>query len=175
MRIFISIKIPEEVKKEIVKIQDNLPEFVGKKTEIENLHLTLKFLGEIHEEKVKKVKESLEEIDFEKFETEISEIGVFSEKFIRIIWLSLSGCDELQGVVDEALVEEGFDKEQRFMGHLTIGRVKNIKDKKKFFEDLKKIEFENLKFKVDKFYLMESVLKPQGPDYRIIEEFNLKS
>ena len=47
MRTFIAVDIPENVKEEIIKIQDKLPEFVGKLTELENLHLTLKFLGEI--------------------------------------------------------------------------------------------------------------------------------
>ena len=47
MRVFISINISEEIRKEIKKIQDFLPEFFGKKTELENLHLTLKFLGNI--------------------------------------------------------------------------------------------------------------------------------
>ena len=53
MRTFISIDMPEVVRSEIEKIQDVLPEFFGKKTERDNLHLTLKFLGEIDEEKVK--------------------------------------------------------------------------------------------------------------------------
>ena len=49
MRCFISIDIPKEIRDKIKKIQEQLPEFVGKKTEQENLHLTLKFLGEVDE------------------------------------------------------------------------------------------------------------------------------
>ncbi len=45
MRCFISIDLPEKIIQEIKKIQEELPEFIGKKTETENLHLTLKFLG----------------------------------------------------------------------------------------------------------------------------------
>ena len=52
----------EEIKKEIKKIQDLLPEFSGKKTELQNLHLTLKFLGEIKEKDVEGIKEKLREI-----------------------------------------------------------------------------------------------------------------
>jgi 2'-5' RNA ligase len=47
MRAFISIEFPEEIKNELKKIQEQLPEFKGKNTEPKNLHLTLKFLGEI--------------------------------------------------------------------------------------------------------------------------------
>ena len=172
MRCFISINIPKEVVQDIRKIQDKLPEFYGKKTELENLHLTLKFLGEIDEDKIKEVKKKLEEIKLEKFESEINLIGVFSEKFIKIIWLHLSGCDKLQKIVDEKL-KDLFEKERRFMSHLTIARVKAIKDKKKFLEELKKIEVPKIKFNVDKFYLMKSELTKKGPRYEIIEEYNL--
>jgi len=96
MRCFISIDLSENIKQEIDKIQNKLPDFYGKKTELTNLHLTLKFLGEIGEDKVKEVKERLSGIDFEKFEAEIDSLGVFSKKFIRIVWLHVSGCEELQ-------------------------------------------------------------------------------
>ena len=61
MRTFIAIDIPDSIKNEIIKIQNSLPEFIGKKTEKENLHLTLKFLGEIDEEKIELIKKELRE------------------------------------------------------------------------------------------------------------------
>ncbi len=67
MSCFISINIPEEISKEISKIQNELPNFMGKKTELENLHLTLKFLGEIDEKKVEEVRKKLNEVKFRKF------------------------------------------------------------------------------------------------------------
>lgn len=172
MRTFISINISEEIRKEIKKIQDVLPEFFGKKTELENLHLTLKFLGEIKEEKIEEVKEKLREIKIEKFATEIDEIGVFSEEFIRIVWLHMKDCDNLQKQTDNAL-KNLFEPEKRFMSHLTIARIKRLKDKKEFLQDLKKIKIEKIKFKVDKFYLMKSELTAEGPRYSVLEEYNL--
>ena len=172
MRTFISINIPEEIRKEVKKIQDFLPEFSGKKTEVENLHLTLKFLGEIEEEKIGEVKEKLREIKIEKFETEIDEIGVFSEEFIRIVWLHMKDCDDLQKQIDIAL-KNLFEPEKRFMSHLTITRIKRLKDKKEFLQDLKKIKIEKIKFKVDKFYLMKSELTAEGPRYSVLEEYDL--
>lgn len=170
MRCFISINIPREVAQDIRKIQERLPEFQGKKTVLENLHLTLKFLGEIDEGKVEELKKKLKEIKFEKFESVIDLIGVFSEKFIRIIWLHLTNCDNLQKIVDEKS-KDLFEPERRFMGHLTIARVKNIKDKKKFLEGLKKVKIPTIKFNVDNFYLMKSKLTSDGPKYEIVEEY----
>ena len=172
MRIFVSIDIPEEIKSDVIKIQENLPEFFGKKTAKENLHLTLKFLGEINEKKVEEVKKKLRKIKFDKFESKIDCVGVFDEKFIRIIWLHMSDCDELQKEIDEKL-KDLFDKEKRFMSHLTIARVKSIKDKKKFLEELKKIEISKIKFKVENFYLMKSKLTSEGPRYEILKEYVL--
>lgn len=172
MRTFISINISEEIRKEIKKIQDFLPEFSGKKTELENLHLTLKFLGEINIEKLEEVKERLREIKIEKFKTEIDEIGIFSPNFIRIVWLHMKDCNNLQKQIDNALINL-FEPEKRFMGHLTIARIKKLKDKKEFLQELKKIKFGKIKFKVDKFYLMKSELTAEGPRYSVLEEYNL--
>ena len=172
MRCFISIDIPEKVREEIKRIQNNLPEFFGKKTESENLHLTLKFLGEIDEEKMEKVKEKLKSVSFNKLETEIDSIGVFSEKFVRIVWLHLSGMEELQKQVDEKL-DKLFQPEQRFMSHLTIARVKSVRDRDKFLQELSKIKIENINFVVDKFRLKKSILTPEGPVYEILEEYKL--
>jgi len=172
MRVFISIDIPKNVKEEILKIQNKLPEFYGKKTEPENLHLTLKFLGEIDKEKVEDVRRKLRDVKYNSFEAEIDSIGVFSPKFIKIIWLHMKNCEGLQKIVDENL-SYLFSREKRFMSHLTIARVKKIDNKELFLEKLKQIKIPDLKFKVDAFYLMESKLSEKGPKYSVIEEYNL--
>jgi len=172
MRAFISIDIPQEAQNQIVKIQSQLPEFYGKKTETENLHLTLKFLGEIDEDKMNNVRKKLKEIKFNKFETEIDSIGVFSPKFIKIIWLHLSNCDELQNEIDNKL-ENLFENEQRFMSHLTIARVKSIKNKNDFLKKINEIKIEPMKFGVANFRLKESVLSKKGSAYKTIEEYKL--
>ena len=171
MRCFISIDIPKEVKREIKKIQDSLPDFNGKKTELENLHLTLKFLGEIDELKMLEVKKKLREIKFNKFEVEVNSIGVFSEKFIRIVWLRLSNCDNLQKQVDEKL-KDLFEPEKRFMSHLTIARVKSC-NKENFLKGLQKIKISKIKFEVKNFYLKQSILTKKGLKYKTIEKYFL--
>ena len=172
-RIFISIDIPENIQQEIEKIQNRLPEFAGKKTEIENLHLTLKFLGEISKEEIEKIRKRLKEIKFSQFETSIDELGVFSEKFVRIVWLHLSNCEEIQKIIDEKL-SGSFSKEKRFMSHLTIARVKRLDNKGYFSSELKKIKIPRIGFVVDSFRLKKSTLTPKGPVYETLEEYFLK-
>jgi 2'-5' RNA ligase len=173
MRTFISIEIPNNVKKEIVKIQNKLPEFYGKKTETEDLHLTLKFLGELPKEKINEIIEKLNKINYNSFEIKVGSIGVFSEKFIRIIWLYLTNCNGLQKKIDNSLGGL-FKLENRFMSHLTIARVKRIEDKKKFLDELKRIKIKSIKFKVKDFNLRKSILTEKGPIYKDIEKYNLR-
>lgn len=173
MRAFIAIEIPEKIKKEIIKIQKQLPEFKGKLTEEENLHLTLKFLGEVDEKNIEEIKKKLNEIKIKKFNSEVDSLGFFSEKFIRIIWLHMSNCEELQKQIDEKL-KDFFPREERFMSHLTIARVKNVENKKEFIEQMKRIKISKMNFEVKKFELKESVLTEEKSIYKDIEVYSLK-
>ncbi len=171
MRCFISINLQKNVRDEIKKIQQILPKFKGKKTEFENLHLTLKFLGEVDDEKIIKIKDTLNKIKFPEFTAEIDSMGVFSEKNIGIVWLHMKGAEDLQKAVDKIL-EGIFDKEKRFMSHITIARVKNVNDMGEFLNSLKKIKIPEIKFMVNEFFLMSSNLKEKGPEYEVMEKFN---
>lgn len=173
MRVFIAIDLPEEVKKKIQDIQEKLPEFSGKLTELENLHLTLKFLGEVDEGVVEQVKKELSEIKFKKFEAEIDLLGFFTPAFVKIIWLHVSNCEEIQHEIEEK-IKKMFKPEARFMSHLTIARVKNVKDKRIFASELKSVDFEKIKFKVSDFKLKSSELTPEGPVYSNLLEVKLK-
>jgi len=169
MRTFIALELPENVKEEIVKMQKQIEKsglMRGKLTEKENLHLTLKFLGEISDDKAEAVKNKLKSLKFNRFECQLGEIGVFSESFVRIVWVSLQSKEvfELQKQIDEVL-KDMFAKEERFMAHITIARPKFIEYKKAFIENLGKIAFKKEKFIIDKIYLKKSELKSEGPVY----------
>ena len=173
MRAFVAIDIPNDIKNEIIKIQKTLPEFSGKKTGPGNLHLTLKFLGEADEKEVKTVKDKLNLIKVKRFETEVDRIGFFDNINSGIVWLHMADCGELQKEIDEAL-KSLFLIEKRFMSHLTIARVKQVKDKSKFLKELHEIEFDKIRFEVKNFKLKESVLTKNGSVYRDIEVYDLK-
>jgi len=169
MRVFVSTDIPDNIKKEIRKIQEKIPEFKGKITETENLHLTLKFLGWVDEKEIDKIKERLREVKIKKFEAEIDSLGFF---YPRIIWLHLTNVDSLQKAVDDSLVPL-FDREERFMSHLTIARVKEVNDRKEFKNMLGRINVKNIKFEVKNFRLKKSTLTGKGPIYETLEEYSL--
>jgi len=172
MRVFVSIEIPEKIKEKIKIVQEQLPEFIGKKIEKENLHLTLKFLGEISDEEAGKVRERLRRIRVPRFNLLSCNLGVFSPKMIRIVWMHLLGSELLQKTVDESL-KDFFPSEERFMSHLTIGRVKHVRDRNEFLKSLEKISYEKFSFEVTSFKLMKSTLTHSGPKYDVLEEFHL--
>lgn len=174
MRAFIAIELPKEVRKEIVKMQkevDKLGLVKGKFIEEENLHLTLKFLGDISRSELDAVKERLERIKFSSFKIKLDGIGVFSEDFVRIIWVSLSGEEifELQKKIDKEL-EEIFAPEHRFMAHITLARPKFVEDKETLINEIKKINFNKEEFEVNRIFLKKSELTSKGPVYSNLVE-----
>ena len=194
-RCFISIKLPKKVINEIKNIQNLIKKkniFIGKFTEPENLHLTLKFLGEIDEYKISKVMGALKSVEFNEFEAELGYLGIFANKFlknpgffvsknskkekvsdIKIIWVELLGkVFELQKEIDNKL-NNLFKPENIFMSHITIARVKHVFNKKELIDYLRNIKPRKIKFKIDKFYLMESELKSDKPVYKEIEKYGL--
>lgn len=171
-RCFIALDLSREIINEIVKIQKLIKEkklFDGKIVEGENLHLTLKFLGEIDDKQILEVKKRLKDIDFKEFEVGIGKIGVFPSKYnsyIRVLWIELlgKGVFNLQKQVDECL-NGLFDKENRFMSHITLARIKRVYDKNGFLDYIEKMKIPKIKFKIDKFFLKKSELFPEGPVY----------
>lgn len=176
IRCFISIDLPREIINYIKEIQRLLKKqnlFNGNFTEPENLHLTLKFLGEIDEEKIGEVKKKLKEIKFDEFEARLGEIGVFSKRFIKIVWIKLNGKGifDLQKQIDDKL-KEIFEPEQRFMSHITIARVKKIShNKKEFLDYVQGMKIKSVKFKINEFFLRKSELFPEGPVYNDLGEY----
>ena len=175
-RVFIAIEFPDEVIKEVARMQEILGnwKFTGKMTELENVHLTLKFLGEIDSKKVAEVKKKLKEVRFEEFEARLEQVGSFVHGGNPdILWINIGGKGifELQKKVDEALESVGFKKEKRFMSHMTIARVKYVKDKKGFLDYVKHLRLQDIRFKIKEFKLKESELRALGPIYRDLEVY----
>ncbi len=186
MRAFISIDLPYEVNKELSNIQDkfsSLKSLAGMTVvKTENVHLTLKFLGEISNSEINKLSNLLKEIEFEKFELELADLDYFPTKeYPRVIWLSLKPkkfVEKLYNLIDEKLKKAKIfsksGKEDKFIPHVTVARVKYIRDKNKFAENLNKIIIKKKKFIVSSFQLKKSILTSKGPIYETLQEFELK-
>lgn len=152
-----------------------------KLVELENMHITLKFLGETQESHIDRIVDIMENSvkDIKPFNITLKKTGVFPrESYIRIIWIGISNSENLKLIADhlnENLVELGYKKEGKiFTPHLTVARVKNPGDKKLLMETIEK--YRNKVFSkelVEKIYLKKSTLTPKGPIYNIIKEIKL--
>src|SRR3972149_2248648 len=166
MRCFIAIDLPDEIKSRIFHEFEKLPKslFKGKITEKENLHLTLKFLGEISEKEVEEIKKILEKIKHEKIKSQIGTVGFFdNENYIKIVWVDLVGekLHSLQKSIEEKLSEFRTD-DKEFNSHITTARVKSVGNKRRFLEEIRKVKLKDLNFEITNFYLVKSELKREG-------------
>ena len=178
IRAFIAVDIPFSEKiimiiNELKKIQLN-----AKIVEKENLHLTLKFLGDTDENLIDKIGEIISDaiIDISSFEITLKNMGVFpNQKYIKVVWIGVENAELLKkiaGTIDTKLMDLGFKKERRpFSVHLTIARLKSSKNKEKLLDLLNKYQVTELqKIKVDKILLKKSVLTSKGPIYTNLKE-----
>src|SRR3989344_1853325 len=170
MRCFVAIELPKEIKEYLFDLQKTLSgedakiNWVAKK----NFHLTLKFLGEIDDARVEEVKKRLEVIKFEPFNIKLNKIGFFpNEDYIRVIWVGLEPEEKIIGLQRQidSLLMDLFPREQVFSAHLTLGRVKFIRDKKRFMSRVLGVNMAEFESEVIEFKLIKSELTKDGPWY----------
>lgn len=173
MRAFLGIPVPEELKPMITSIQDTLDVFDIKLVEKENLHFNLKFFREISEEQVEALRKALDVVSksFQPFEISLSGVGAFpSMNYIRVVWIGVKDgyqtLASLAETVDTASESLGFETEEKFTPHLTLGRVRTARSKNELIVALKELENTEIgKMKVDRLVLFQSKLSPNGPAY----------
>lgn len=179
LRAFIAVTLPDHVKKSLGRLQSQLKEFDirMKYTDPENIHLTLKFLGDIRAEDVETIGEKLSGVTagFAPMELFAKGMGVFPGiRRARVLWAGVSGETEalgrLQQDVEEAMADIGFEQEnRRFAGHLTLGRFKGRGDPALLADAIRELgDFASEPFVADSLELFESTLTPNGPVYRIL-------
>lgn len=164
MRVFIAVRVP--LNEKIKRVLEELSKFKGIKTvKPQNLHINLKFLGEVEEDKIKEIKKILEELKgFGNFEVSLKSIDAFpNQNFVRVIWIGAKSDKliRLAKLIDSELQNLGFIPGNKYTPHLTLARVKKkISKIKKIFSD------EDFgKLKVEKVELIKSELKKSGPQY----------
>jgi len=171
MRLFIAINISKEVKDYLFELKNEFRKlgkinFSGKN----KYHITLKFLGEVKENKLEEIKDKLSKVKFNSFETSLNELGNFNN---RVLWVNLKPNNkvlELAKKIDEQLIE--FPNPHKFNDHITLARIKSLKSEKEFNKKLK-TKVKKINFKINSFELMKSTLSKDGAKYEVLEKFNL--
>jgi 2'-5' RNA ligase len=184
MRTFIAIELPQEIKDKLAELQALLKQAGAdvKWVNPKNIHITLKFLGEIDEDISAKIAGIIEDTakKIQQFPISLSSLGAFPKiESARVIWIGIDKGDKETGRLAKELEERieklGIPKEERpFSSHITIGRVRGMLNKDKLAKALKELEAyfsgKNIEFKVTKITLFKSTLGSSGPAYEALKE-----
>ncbi|MFA6461493.1 MAG: RNA 2',3'-cyclic phosphodiesterase [Candidatus Woesearchaeota archaeon] len=177
-RLFVGIPLSEVLKSNFIPLLNTLSISGVSPVLVQNLHLTVKFLGEVGETRVEEIFQKLERIaqHHSPFSLELKRVGVFpDEKEIHTVWVGVDSNEmiSLMKETDQELNYLHLNEYKEEIPHLTIARVKVQNDK------LPKLisSYQNTSFGVQdvtKICLFESKLTPNGPIYGVLGEFGLK-
>lgn len=183
IRTFIAIKINPEYKLLTLlgQLKRKLEGESIKWVEPDNMHLTLRFIGETTFDQVKKISELLENVSkmHHAFDFKLGKPGYFkSGKQPRVIFLNIENDTILKKIVtsiEDGLVELGFEREQReFKPHLTLGRIKFLKSKEAFYSLMKEINESDIQqVRVTEIIYYQSILSSAGPKYKPLKVIKL--
>jgi 2'-5' RNA ligase len=180
VRCFIAIELPDGVKRGLRELQAQLKAGSSapvKWVDPENIHLTLKFLGNVAADRIDEISLAMTEAarGISSFPLEVKELGVFpNPSRVQIVWVGLGGevdkLARLQQRVESNLEKLGFPPEgRRFTPHLTLARVRDQatpSEREKLGQLIAETEFAAAhKFTADSVKLMKSQLTREGPIY----------
>ncbi|BAT71325.1 2'-5' RNA ligase [Thermosulfidibacter takaii ABI70S6] len=184
IRAFVAVELSDEIKNAVSKDAEELKK-VGVKGSYprkEAYHITLKFLGNIDENKVDRILRSLQEKlqGVSPFEIEVADRGAFPNIYNpRVLWCGITkGSEQLRDLnnrVERALEPLGFKKEEReFHPHVTLCRVKRINSQtKRYIQQFASKKEHYGKCKISRVVLFKSILRPEGAKYEELGSIEL--
>jgi RNA 2',3'-cyclic 3'-phosphodiesterase len=144
----------------------------------QNIHVTIRFLGDISPGMVEKVYEAMKKVQFTPFTIQIRGLGVFpSLNYPRVVWAGMTdGVEQLRSIfsqLEPQMRALGFQADAYgFSPHLTIARVRTGANKQRLAELVtKKADYDFGPIKADCLRLKKSQLSPKGPTYSTLKEF----
>ncbi len=180
VRSFISFDVDsEEVIDNIMRVQNVLLETGAdlKLVKPENIHVTIKFLGEVPSTMIDNIYEVLRDVSFTPFKIRVKGLGSFPNfKVVRVVWAGIvEGCEDLREIhlqVERGLRTLGFKPDPKgFSPHLTIARVRSGRRRDLLIKCIKRMcDYEFGVVEARCLRLKKSVLTPRGPVYSVLRE-----
>ena len=184
IRTFIAAHIPDSVRKTITEFLATLRRIDAdvKWVRPESLHLTLKFLGEVEEERIEPIANAIAKSTTGKasFDVALGGTGTFPNPHRpNVLWIGVrQGAENLAilaGSIEAALSELKFEREKRpFSAHLTFGRVRSQRGVLKTVEWMTETGFDSDPFRIDAIYVMKSELQRTGAVYSVLRTIKLQ-
>ena len=184
-RLFIALATPASVRAKLTahidRLRKSCPEVSASWSREENLHLTLKFLGETPVAKVESLSQAAARAAgaLERFELVVKGCGSFPPRGQpRVLWLGIEdpsgGLSKLHQRLEDECFQAGFARERRaFHPHLTIARLRKPQGSRQLAELHKEIGFETETVGVSALMLVRSELRPEGSRHSTIAQHDL--
>jgi 2'-5' RNA ligase len=181
MRLFVAVFPAPEVQRAAASVIESLrwPGDGVSWVKPDNLHYTLRFIGEVGEDGARRVAEAARESvqGRHAFEAVFGGVGAFpNARRARVIWLGMTGgaadLVSLARGLEDALAKRGFERESReFSAHLTLGRVREPReDWTAKLTTARVPEGQALRFRVERVVVVQSTLSPKGSIYSVREQ-----
>lgn len=174
-RLFVAIRPPEAIRDLLIDAMDDSPAL--RWVSDDNLHLTLRFIGEVERPLAQDLAESLSRVRYPAFELKISGVGRFEQRNGGALWAGVEPREPAAGLaakIDRACVAAGLEPERRaFHPHLTLARFnrRNAEAAREF--ERRHADLGSKPFAVDRFILFESRLSRHGAHYEEVATFPL--
>jgi 2'-5' RNA ligase len=147
----------------------------------ESIHVTLKFFGETEERRIPDITGVFREVALrhDPFSSELVNVGIFGSSYNpKVIWFGIEQAEPLKKLgqdVLQSLESAGWERDrQNFVPHLTVGRIKEVPDKRLFQQIIDMHKNSRMQeFSVWEFHLYESILNREGPVYKVVESYKL--
>ena len=181
MRLFVALEIPSAVRDNLGALLEEFRAFSPQTRWVraENLHITLKFIGEVPEAKLAAIRGVLAGVRSDQTVTlDVRELGFFpNEKHPRVFWAGIEASPNpktLAAEINKATEKAGIPPEKRpFSPHLTLARFEPPRLTKQLRAAIQEHAARNFgSLRTGEFHLIESKLKPSGAEYTTLESFS---
>ena len=184
-RIFCAAELPDQVRvrlqEHIQRLRQDVPDVAASWSRVENIHLTLKFVGNLTPDRVQTISEVASRAvkEFSSFQIDVGNTGVFPRPSrAQVLWIGVSDpsgkLSALQKRFEDECAATGFEKEERaFRPHLTIARIRKPEGARRLADAHLSMQFESIPVKLTELTVFRSELSSKGSKYTPISRHQL--
>jgi RNA 2',3'-cyclic 3'-phosphodiesterase len=184
-RVFCAVELPDEVRARlrdhIATLRETVPDAAASWTRVENIHLTLKFFGNVAVDRIPTISEAIAKAtkEFSLFQIEVGGTGVFPKSSrAQVLWIGVNDPSGklvgLQRQVENECAKKAFEKEDRaYRPHLTIARIRRPEGARQLADAHLQIKFEPAQIEIQEIILLRSELNSKGSRYTPISRHEL--
>jgi len=179
---FCAVELPSEVRARlqdhVARLRKDVPDVAASWTRVENVHLTLKFFGDVAVDRIERISRAIDRAvkEFSSFEISVGKTGAFRT---QVLWIGVSDpsgrLTALHDRIENECVKEGFEKEDRaYRPHLTIARIRHPAGARRLADSHLQMEFRTTNINLENLVLFRSELSPKGSRYTAISSHGLR-